>query len=354
MPPRAAKSLARSPSSLLSPSLVRTLPALAYHAAPFTGAPSFANLPTDLSAIATAKADRPQLTSFPPTTSAVFASFKAHKQHIKTFLFFYFRTLVIKLAYGTIDSSPNFCFALRNSPRPLPLIRALCVNSVPSFACKLSAIGSQPLPKPFRMNTSKSVTKQRTLNTFRINTYAKTGGGGRAIHLAQQKIFLQCFEANSLTIKYIAAKPASRTPLSSNTETRCSFRNASSNGLLAAVASIDPIRTRSAAIRGVTANCEISVSAIINTTHSAAGAAKLANVRVRTNRTNRITTPQAMPIKCIRVSEYPTTAPASSRLARIANAPGATTKLKKISLPSHTLRPRNSIARRTVDMIGFG
>src|ERR1700675_4599469 len=30
----------------------------------------------------------------------------------------------------------------------------------------------------FRMNTCKSVSKQRTLSTFRMNTYAKTGGGG--------------------------------------------------------------------------------------------------------------------------------------------------------------------------------
>jgi hypothetical protein len=29
----------------------------------------------------------------------------------------------------------------------------------------------------FRMNTCKSVTKQRTLSLFRMNTYAETGGG---------------------------------------------------------------------------------------------------------------------------------------------------------------------------------
>jgi hypothetical protein len=37
------------------------------------------------------------------------------------------------------------------------------------------------LPFPlstFRMNTCKSVSKQRTLSTSRMNTYAKTGGGG--------------------------------------------------------------------------------------------------------------------------------------------------------------------------------
>jgi hypothetical protein len=34
------------------------------------------------------------------------------------------------------------------------------------------------LPSTFRINTCKSVTKQTTLTPYRINTYAKTGGGG--------------------------------------------------------------------------------------------------------------------------------------------------------------------------------
>src|SRR5260370_7675512 len=33
---------------------------------------------------------------------------------------------------------------------------------------------------PFRINTCKSVSKQTTLSTFRINTYEKTGGWGTA------------------------------------------------------------------------------------------------------------------------------------------------------------------------------
>ncbi|MCU1241620.1 MAG: hypothetical protein JWO71_2346 [Candidatus Acidoferrum typicum] len=36
----------------------------------------------------------------------------------------------------------------------------------------------QHLLSPFRMNTCKSVSKQRTLTIFRMNTYAKPGGGG--------------------------------------------------------------------------------------------------------------------------------------------------------------------------------
>src|SRR5260370_1403436 len=72
----------------------------------------------------------------------------------------------------------------------------------------------------------------------------------------------------------MAARPASNTPLSSETEIRCSFLNSASSGLPAAVAWTDPICTRS-----------------------------------------------------------------------------ATTKLRKTPLPSHRLKPRNSIVRR-IDTIG--
>src|SRR5260370_9953303 len=37
---------------------------------------------------------------------------------------------------------------------------------------------------PFRINTCKSVSKQTTLSTFRINTYEKTGGWGPILELA--------------------------------------------------------------------------------------------------------------------------------------------------------------------------
>jgi|SRR5579859_4017675 len=42
---------------------------------------------------------------------------------------------------------------------------------------KLAAASASPL-STFRINTCKSVSKQRTLSAFRINTYAKTGGRG--------------------------------------------------------------------------------------------------------------------------------------------------------------------------------
>lgn len=147
--------------------------------------------------------------------------------------------------------------------------------------------------------------------------------------------------------------PASNTPLSSATETACSRANSASNALPARVASIDPICARNTAIFGLTAICETSVNKIIPITHQAAGAANPAKLRVRTTRTSSIKSPQTMPSECIPANEYPTIAPAWSRLASTENAPGATTKLKNTSLPSHILKPRNSIARRTVNMILF-
>jgi hypothetical protein len=42
---------------------------------------------------------------------------------------------------------------------------------------KVSRAPAAPL-STFRMNTCKSVSKQRTLSPFRMNTYAKTGGRG--------------------------------------------------------------------------------------------------------------------------------------------------------------------------------
>jgi len=116
--------------------------------------------------------------------------------------------------------------------------------------------------------------------------------------------------AASRTIRNIAAIPASNTPLSSPTEIACNRANSASKGLPAAVASIDPIRTRNTAILGLTATCEISVKIIINTTHKAAGATKAVKLRIHKIRTNKITKPQTIPTQCIRVSEYPTIAPA--------------------------------------------
>ena len=55
----------------------------------------------------------------------------------------------------------------------------------------------------------------------------------------------------------------------------------------------------------------------------------------------------------IDVAVQPHPGDAWSRLAKIRNAPGATTKLRNTSLPSHKLKPRNSIVRRKIAMLGF-
>jgi hypothetical protein len=55
----------------------------------------------------------------------------------------------------------------------------LSVFSVPSVSSVPSVLKSSLLPatNSFRINTSKSVCKQRTLTIFRINTYKKLGEG---------------------------------------------------------------------------------------------------------------------------------------------------------------------------------
>src|SRR6266478_7756492 len=164
-------------------------------------------------------------------------------------------------------------------------------------------------------------------------------------------LFYRATDEASLTITNNAANPASNTPLSNPTEIVCNRANSASKGFPAAIASIDPICARNTAIFGLTATCEITVKIIINTTHKAAGATKAVKLRIRKARTSKITTPQTIPIQSIRPSEYPTIAPAWSRLASTENAPGATTKLKKPSLPSQYPKPKNSIVRKKILII---
>jgi pimeloyl-ACP methyl ester carboxylesterase len=117
------------------------------------------------------------------------------------------------------------------------------------------------------------------------------------------------------------------------------------------VASIDPIFTRNSAIRGLTACCDTTVKTIIAITDNAAGFTRLIGEAVRTNRAASNTTPQITPIMCIHHNVYPTIAPDESRLAKIRNAPGATTKLKNTSLPSHKPNARNSTVRKKVNIL---
>jgi hypothetical protein len=158
-------------------------------------------------------------------------------------------------------------------------------------------------------------------------------------------------EPNSFTMNHIPATPNKSTPLSSITETRCNFPNSANKGFRSAVASIDPILPRNSAIRGLTACCDTTVSPIISNTHSTTGPAIPATDRVRTNRATSNTMPATTPIMCIHQSECPTIAPAWSRLARTRNAPGATTKLKNTSAPSHKLKARNSTVRKKFDIV---
>jgi hypothetical protein len=66
------------------------------------------------------------------------------------------------------------------APSSLRQLSALCASAL-SFAVafvRSSRRVSRPPLTTSRMNTCKSVSKQSTLTTFRINTYEKRGGGG--------------------------------------------------------------------------------------------------------------------------------------------------------------------------------
>ncbi len=62
------------------------------------------------------------------------------------------------------------------SPKPC---RTVSVSQSEILRMSDPAVQNVTPVSPFRMNTCKSVSKQRTLTTFRMNTYEKTGGGGR-------------------------------------------------------------------------------------------------------------------------------------------------------------------------------
>jgi hypothetical protein len=63
-------------------------------------------------------------------------------------------------------------------------LRTLSIGCLPVLASRSKFFGYRSrdakghASKPFRMNTCESVSKQRTLTTFRINTYRKRGRGG--------------------------------------------------------------------------------------------------------------------------------------------------------------------------------
>ena len=57
------------------------------------------------------------------------------------------------------------------------ICRAVTVSRSKFFRYR-SSVAKRHASKPFRMNTCESVSKQRTLTTFRINTYEKPRGEG--------------------------------------------------------------------------------------------------------------------------------------------------------------------------------
>jgi hypothetical protein len=98
---------------------------------------------------------------------------------------------------ASFSKSPGVGYALATRPRGISNLQPLL--SRPS--CNLvNATLAEPLPiapclrcswvslTSFRINTCKSVTKQTTLTTRRINTYAKTGEGvgPRPVHRAKR------------------------------------------------------------------------------------------------------------------------------------------------------------------------
>ncbi len=80
--------------------------------------------------------------------------------------------------------------------------------------------------------TTENGTTYREAKSFISNVYKKWGGDQE---IDPKQFYLQP-AASSRTIKYIAANPASRTPLSSETEIPCNRLNSAIRGLSIAVA----------------------------------------------------------------------------------------------------------------------
>ena len=73
---------------------------------------------------------------------------------------------------------------MKYPPAPLtPFLPALPGKSTSTrILSPKNSVRAPAIPlSTFRMNTSRTMSKQRTLSPFRMNTYAKTGGGGLPI-----------------------------------------------------------------------------------------------------------------------------------------------------------------------------
>ena len=107
------------------------------------------------------------------------------------FIFYYIR-MVIPLDWYVASTYPLCLPLLRKLPGCIPIIprkelprpasplrslRKLSVSALDSSASP-SAVSGRVSRIPFTINTSKSVSKQTTSTSFRINTYGKHGGRG--------------------------------------------------------------------------------------------------------------------------------------------------------------------------------
>ncbi len=113
--------------------------------------------------------------------------------------------------------------------RILPVTTGVCTPSLLSILNSVSPclprLGRDPIWKhrrrnrsstsPFRINTCKSVSKQRTLTTFRMNTYEKRGEGGArcapACPMSNNELGLQ-FPVARPTITLRRSTPPPRSP----------------------------------------------------------------------------------------------------------------------------------------------
>src|SRR6266851_4312563 len=120
-------------------------------------------------------------------------------------------------------------------PRQSLNCRSICASHLPSFLSSLQRSAVKPFRSnffriityknrhfarfwhrlsPFRINTSKSVSKQRTLSIFRMNTYEKQGEGGPVI--VNQKHDL----SSARKLPHLTTIRASRAPAAADARTR--------------------------------------------------------------------------------------------------------------------------------------
>src|SRR2546425_5946222 len=111
-----------------------------------------------------------------------------------------------------------------SDPRPLPTIllestligklQVFILNNLKPF--RMNQITKSPhfaqfwcTVNPFRINTCKSVSKQTTLTSFRINTYEKQGEGGRGPQTVNNLIPFPSLDFQPSTFNFQPLRPLS-------------------------------------------------------------------------------------------------------------------------------------------------